>query len=225
MLNGYSRGSNESAWWWRGRGAGLAWTRSRRSGGSGGFGGSHWLLGRLRLRFGGCCCWTFITEPPVLTSVLAFLDRSWLAGDCGLVPAGSSIFLPLTFPHFFPAALALGRTGELVGGALAGVSQGNVGGSQREVLAVVDRLDVIPVQPVGRGSPGASLSSASLVTATLVLPHIFAHLFPVLFTFVLICCLAIFLLHTFLLTLVFICAAFPPEPQLRTFLLPGVTTE
>ena len=46
------------------------------------------------------------------------------------------------------------------------------------------------------------------------------HLFPVLFTFVLICCLAIFLLHTFLFTLVFICAAFPPEPQLRTFLLP-----
>ena len=123
MLNGYSRGSNESAQWGRCGGARLGRTWSWRSGW---FGRSHWLLGWLRFWFGGCCCGTFVAEPAVLAPVLTLLDSSRIAGDFRLVPAGSSIFFPFTFSHFFPAALALGRTGELVGGALAGVSEGNV---------------------------------------------------------------------------------------------------
>ena len=121
LLNGYSRGSYERAQWRRCRRswlAGFGRSRPRWPG------GSHWLLGWLGFRFGRSR--TFVAEPAILAAVPAVLDSSRLAGDRGFVSAGSFIFLPFTLSNFFPAAFALRRTGELVGGTLARVSKGDV---------------------------------------------------------------------------------------------------
>ena len=115
-----------------------------------------------------------VAVPPVLAAPLALLHRLRLAGGGGRVAAGGPVRLPLALPHLLPAALALGRRGEGEGGAGAGarVREGDVGGLEREVLGVVDHLDVVLVQPVR--PPRTPL--AAPVSLALILPNIFTLL-------------------------------------------------